>query len=273
MAKNKKRADGRYSCQVYLGKGPDGKRKYKTFYGSTLREAKAAADDFRSAVSKGMDPEQAEATLGTLYDNLIAAKKAKGIGQKSIDRLATNKAHWGELVDVPASELRAADFQQVLNNLADWHDGKPPLSHFTLTNLRGSAKAAYDLAIPEIVMYNPLVKTITPAGLRRSRATPSPKSSSAGSVRPPTPPSELPCSCSTPASAAARPPPSLGPTSTSTTPSSRSTKATTSAPRKSRSPRPLPASASSASPKSLSIIFAPSRMAASMCSTTTKASR
>ena len=124
MAKNKKRADGRYSCQVYLGKGPDGKRKYKTFYGSTLREAKAAADDFRSAVSKGMDPEQAEATLGTLYDNLIAAKKAKGIGQKSIDRLATNKAHWGELVDVPA----------------------------------------YDLAIPEIVMYNPLVKTITPAG-------------------------------------------------------------------------------------------------------------
>lgn len=118
MAKNKKRADGRYSCQVYLGKGPDGKRKYKTFYGSTLREARAAADDFRSAVSKGMDPEQAEATLGTLYDNLIAAKKAKGIGQKSIDRLATNKAHWGELVDVPASELRAADFQKVLNNLA-----------------------------------------------------------------------------------------------------------------------------------------------------------
>ena len=164
MAKNKKRADGRYSCQVYLGKGPDGKRKYKTFYGSTLREAKAAADDFRSAVSKGMDPEQAKATLGTLYDNLIAAKKAKGIGQKSIDRLATNKAHWGELVDVPASELRVADFQQVLNTLADWHDGKPPLSHFTLTNLRGSAKAAYDLAIPEIVMYNSLVKTITPAG-------------------------------------------------------------------------------------------------------------
>ena len=140
MAKNKKRADGRYSCQVYLGKGPDGKRKYKTFYGSTLREARAAADDFRSAVSKGMDPEQAEATLGTLYDNLIAAKKAKRIGQKSIDRLATNKAHWGELVDVPASELRAADFQKVLNNLADWHDGKPPLSHFTLTNLRGSAQ-------------------------------------------------------------------------------------------------------------------------------------
>ena len=243
MAKNKKRADGRYSCQVYLGKGPDGKRKYKTFYGSTLREAKAAADDFRSAVSKGMDPEQAEATLGTLYDNLIAAKKAKGIGQKSIDRLATNKAHGGDLVDVPASELRAADFQQVLNNLADWHNGKPPLSHFTLTNLRGSAKAAYDLAIPEIVMYNPLVKTITPAG-----AAPEPRD----------PITEEP---------------SPGQTSTLTTPPSRSTKAMISAPRRSRSPRRLPASASSASPRFWWTISAPSRMAAFMCSTTAGASR
>ena len=67
-------------------------------------------------------------------------------------------------MDVPASDLRASDFQRVLNTLAGWHDGKPPLSHFTLTNLRGSAKAAYNLAIPEIVMYNPLIKTIAPAG-------------------------------------------------------------------------------------------------------------
>ena len=48
--------------------------------------------------------------------------------------------------------------------LADWHDGKPPLSHYTLSNLRSSAKAVYDLAIPEVVLYNPLIKTTTPAG-------------------------------------------------------------------------------------------------------------
>lgn len=164
MAKNKKGSDGRYRYRIYLGKADDGSKKFKSFYGSTEREARAAAEAYRTAIGKGMDPQQAEATLGTLYDNLIASKKAKGISQKSIDRLATNKAHWGELVDVPASELRASDFQRVLNTLAGWHDGKPPLSHFTLTNLRGSAKAAYNLAIPEIVMYNPLIKTIAPAG-------------------------------------------------------------------------------------------------------------
>lgn len=165
MARNKRRADGRYLYRIYLGPDEHGKRKYKFFYGSTEKEAKAAAEEYRSAIRKGLDPEQArDATLGTLYDHLITAKKAKGIGQKSLARYEDNRNAWGELKNVPAGELKAADFQQVLNTLADWHDGKPPLSHFTLSNLRSSAKAAYDLAIPEIVLYNPLVKVTVPAG-------------------------------------------------------------------------------------------------------------
>ena len=111
-----------------------------------------------------MDPAQSKVTLGKLYDNLIAVKRAKGIGQKSLDRYEDNRDSWGVLKELPAGELRTADFQEVLNRLADWHDGKPPLSHFTLSNLRSSAKAAYDLAIPEVVLYNPLVKTTCPAG-------------------------------------------------------------------------------------------------------------
>lgn len=165
MARNKRRADGRYLYRIYLGLDDHGKRKYKFFYGSTEKEAKALAEEYRSAIRKGLDPEQAkDATLGTLYDNLITAKKAKGIGQKSLARYEDNRNSWGDLKDVPAGELKAADFQQVLNYLAEWHDGKPPLSHFTLSNLRSSAKAAYNLAIPEIVLYNPLVKVTVPAG-------------------------------------------------------------------------------------------------------------
>lgn len=164
MARNKKRSDGRYLYRVYLGKDESGKSKYKSFYGATEKEAKQAAIAFRSALRSGLDPAQAKATLATLYDNLITAKKAKGIGQKSLDRYEDNKNHWGPLLDQPAADLRTADFQKVLNALADWHDGKPPLSHFTLSNLRSSAKAVYDLAIPEVVQYNPIVKTTCPAG-------------------------------------------------------------------------------------------------------------
>jgi len=164
MARNKKRADGRYLYRIYLGKDETGKNKYKSFYGSTEKEAKEAASAFRNALHAGLDPAQSKATLATLYDNLIAAKTAKGIGQKSLDRYEDNKNHWGSLLSQPASELRTSDFQKVLNTLAEWHDGKPPLSHFTLSNLRSSAKAVYDLAIPEIVQYNPIVKTTCPAG-------------------------------------------------------------------------------------------------------------
>lgn len=166
MSRNKKRTDGRYSRQVYLGRDETGKRKYKTFYADTDRAAQKLADDFRSALGKGADPAQMDATLATLYDNLIAVKKAKGISQKSLDRYEDNKNHWGDLLSRPAADLRAADFQSVLNRLAEWHDGKPPMSHFTLSNLRSSAKAVYDLAIPEVVQYNPIVKTTCPAGCR-----------------------------------------------------------------------------------------------------------
>lgn len=164
MARTKKRSDGRYSRQIYLGKDEDGKRRYKTIYADTDREAQRLADEYRTAIAKGMDPAQSKVTLGKLYDNLIAVKRAKGIGQKSLDRYEDNRDSWGVLKELPAGELRTADFQEVLNRLADWHDGKPPLSHFTLSNLRSSAKAAYDLAIPEVVLYNPLVKTTCPAG-------------------------------------------------------------------------------------------------------------
>ena len=129
---NKKGSDGRYRYRVCIGKDESGKPKYKSFYGTTAREARAAAEAYRAALGKGMDPAQAKATLATLYDNLIAAKKAKGIGQKSLDRYEDNKNHWGPLLEQPAADLRTADFQKVLNALADWHDGQPPLSHFTL---------------------------------------------------------------------------------------------------------------------------------------------
>ena len=44
---NQKRADGRIAVQVYLGV-VDGKRKYKTVYGRTQKEADEKADELRN---------------------------------------------------------------------------------------------------------------------------------------------------------------------------------------------------------------------------------
>ena len=44
---NTKREDGRFAVQVYIGK-VNGKRKYKTVYGKTQKEANQKADEIRA---------------------------------------------------------------------------------------------------------------------------------------------------------------------------------------------------------------------------------
>lgn len=164
MARKIKRADGRYSVQVYLGKDADGKRKYKAFYGSTQKEAAAKAEEYRAALGRGMDPERQRETFGTLLDALIAAKRAQGVRPKTLEIYASAKKHYAALTPRPAAELRSGDFQSVLNTLADWHDGRAPLSHRSLCAFYDIAKASYAQAIPEILLYNPLERVIIPAG-------------------------------------------------------------------------------------------------------------
>ena len=53
MAKSrvKKRPDGRYAMQIYLGL-KEGKRHYKTVYGSSPKEVQNKADDVRGRSKK-----------------------------------------------------------------------------------------------------------------------------------------------------------------------------------------------------------------------------
>ena len=53
--KNTKRSDGRIAVQVYLGKDESGKRKYKTVYGNTQKEADEKAAELRTQLGKGLD--------------------------------------------------------------------------------------------------------------------------------------------------------------------------------------------------------------------------
>lgn len=88
---NKKGSDGRYRYRVCIGKDETGKPKYKSFYGSTAKAAHAAAEAYRTALGKGMDPAQSKATLATLYDNLISAKQPKASGKRVSTAMKTIK--------------------------------------------------------------------------------------------------------------------------------------------------------------------------------------
>lgn len=159
MARTKKRADGRYARQVYIGRDKAGNRKYKSFYAATQREADRLAAEYKAALSRGLDPYAGSKTVKDLLDNLIAVKKAHGVGAAWLQSLGIYAAHLSALDKLPADKVRAADVQGVLNDLAE--DG---LAHKTLGAICSMLKAAFALAIPEIVQYNPCDKVIVPAG-------------------------------------------------------------------------------------------------------------
>lgn len=159
MARTKKRSDGRYARQVYLGRDGSGARKYKTFYASTQKEADRLASEFKAALGRGLDPTAGPRTVKDLLDNLIAVKQAQGVGAAWLQTMRIYAARLSALHLIPADKVRTADVQRVLNALAD--EG---LAHKTLIDISSVLKAAFTLAIPEIVQYNPCDKLIVPAG-------------------------------------------------------------------------------------------------------------
>lgn len=160
MPKTKKRPDGRYSRQVYIGKDPaTGKRRYKTFYAPTAREADRLANEYRTALGRGLDPLAGPRTVQDLLDALIATKAAQGVGASWLRCLKNHRQHLSPLWRMPAERVRTADIQAVLNQLAE--EG---LAHKTLGQIAGTLSAAFRLAIPETVQYNPCDRVVVPAG-------------------------------------------------------------------------------------------------------------
>lgn len=159
MARLKKRSDGRYQRQVYIGLDNAGRRLYRTFYGPTQRDVDRQVQEFKTAIGRGLDPLSGRKTVKDLLDNLLAAKAAKGVGASWMRSIGIYVRHLEPLHGCPADKLRTADVQNILNALSD-----QGLSHTTLIHISSTLKAAYALAIPEIVQYNPCSRVTVPAG-------------------------------------------------------------------------------------------------------------
>ncbi len=59
----KKRADGRYCKQIFVGFKPDGKRKMKTVYGKTIKEIEKKEREFRNQIDCGIDVASSDADI------------------------------------------------------------------------------------------------------------------------------------------------------------------------------------------------------------------
>lgn len=168
---NAKRADGLVAVSVYIGK-VDGKKKYKTFYGKTQKEANTKAEAFRSEIGKAANKPD-DTTFRFWSHKWCSAREV----ETSAERAAASKAkismfvNWkpfedcwraeGEcgivLGDMPIEQIKLYQLQSVLDALARCNPstGKPSAKR-TLNEYLKSVQAVFDYALfNQVITFDP----------------------------------------------------------------------------------------------------------------------
>ena len=158
MAKksNKKRSDGRIAVQVYLGL-VDGKRKYKTVYGATQKEADQKAEELRLKMSKGIDITKEKDSFVSWADYFLMSKKSE-VSTEQYNLIASRTEIWKEYFrKFTISEVLPMNIQQVVNELhsCNPYTGKPTARR-TLLSYINILKNIFDYAIDNrAIDFNP----------------------------------------------------------------------------------------------------------------------
>lgn len=116
MAKSrvKKRPDGRYMMQIYLGM-VDGKRKYKSVYGVTPKEVEAKAEEIRAMMGKGLDIAAQRDRFSQWADDLYRIKAASSVTQGQKQNYYHTIEWWKEqFAPYSISDVRADDIERAL---------------------------------------------------------------------------------------------------------------------------------------------------------------
>lgn len=130
--KNKLRADGRIAVQVYIGL-VEGKRKYKTVYGTTQKEADEKALQVKLQMRKGLDLTAERDTFGQWAQRFIEAKLSDGLSRSQMQSYENYCNHLSELNDIPISKLRSGEIQNIILHLAKGDPDQKPLAKKRLT--------------------------------------------------------------------------------------------------------------------------------------------
>lgn len=89
MAKAKKRADGRYCTQIYLGRDEAGKKRYKSVYAKSPAELKDKEAAVRLQFGRGLDVLSQRDSFATWADDWLRLKETEGITSRQMTTTAT----------------------------------------------------------------------------------------------------------------------------------------------------------------------------------------
>ena len=173
MAKkgNSRRADGLVAVSVYIGK-VEGKKKYKTFYGKTQKEANAKAEEFRSSIGKAENKPD-DISFRFWADSWCSAREAEtseeqaGTSRSKIamfvnwlpfeNRWKAEEEKAVCLGDMPIDQIKLYQLQAVLDALARCNPftGKPSAKR-TLNDYLKAVQAVFEYAVfNQVITFDP----------------------------------------------------------------------------------------------------------------------
>lgn len=157
MPKKAKRSDNRYAVQVYLGKDENGKRKIKTVYGKTQREANEKAEELKTQLGKGLDVTNNTRSFKE-WSKLFLSSQKTALSTSEYDtkenRIGYFISFFGES---PIEAIRPFQIEHALNMLAaeNPNTGKPTAKK-TLSAYKQVCSQVFKFAIKNrVIEYNP----------------------------------------------------------------------------------------------------------------------
>lgn len=153
---NTKRKDGRIAVQVYLGR-VDGKRKYKTVYGATQKEADQKADELRIKLNKGIDLTKSKDSFEQWASFWLTSKLIEIGNSQKLQYERCIKRYNDAFGNRKISEIKTYDLQVVINDMALFNEntGKPS-SKKLLSMMKHTAQQIFRFAINNrVIEYNP----------------------------------------------------------------------------------------------------------------------
>lgn len=161
--KLKQRADGRYQLNVYLG-SKNGKKNYKTVYGSSQKDVKAKAKEIRSSLDKGIDILADNDTFENWAETWLQIKKAS-VSNSQYLSCRSYLRHLEPLYQAKITKIRPADIQRLFTTISASESaatGKT-LSGKTLKEIKAAISQVFKLAINNRVLdYNPCDAVVLP---------------------------------------------------------------------------------------------------------------
>ena len=158
---NVRRSDGLIAVQVYLGK-VNGKRKYKTVYGKSQREADKKADEVKRALQKGLVP--SKDNFETWAEHFLTIKQTE-VSENQYKLIEARIKFWNQKIGaMDITKIRPVDIQPVFISLAKENPrtGKPTAKN-TLLSYKQILAAVFNYAIDNrIIDYNPVLSIKLP---------------------------------------------------------------------------------------------------------------